>query len=65
MYILKKWFINLFKQKKHTPIIEPYLNKTHEYTMKRKVSVPMKERRVAAARGIELELHDKDKLKWG
>jgi|TARA_R110002073_G_scaffold2651_6_gene17264 hypothetical protein len=48
-----KWIKNLFKPKRHTPVIEPYLNSNHEQTMKRKVSVPMGERRVAAARDIE------------
>ena len=64
MSIVKKWFSNMIKPKRHTPIIEPYLNKSHEHTMKRKISVPMSERRVAAARGVELETLDKDKVKW-
>tara|TARA_R110000803_G_scaffold50170_2_gene104200 strand:+ start:576 stop:755 length:180 start_codon:yes stop_codon:yes gene_type:complete len=49
------WLKKLFSKNKHTPYIRPYFNSQHKATMNRKISVPMADRRVAAARGVELE----------
>ena len=55
------WLKKLFSKNKHTPYIRPYFNSQHKSTMNRKVSVPMADRRVAAARGVEVELTEQKK----